>query len=70
MLITTRSFSEDPLVQWLARGAVTTGRLRLTNSKVTGSNPVWVELFFFGFRAYSFCKGIRMYMISSHSRYR
>ena len=40
------------------------------NSKVTGSNPVWVELFFFGFRAYSFCKGIRMYMISSHSRYR
>ena len=47
MLITTRSFSEDPLVQWLARGAVTTGRLRLTNSKVTGSNPVWVELFSF-----------------------
>ena len=30
MLITTRSFSEDPLVQWLARGAVTTDRLRLT----------------------------------------
>ena len=45
MLITTHFFSEDPLVQWLARGAVTTGRLRLTNSKVTGSNPVWVELF-------------------------
>ena len=45
MLITTYFFSEDPLVQWLARGAVTTGRLRLTNSKVTGSNPVWVELF-------------------------
>ena len=45
MLITTNFFSEDPLVQWLARGAVTTGRLRLTNSKVTGSNPVWVELF-------------------------
>ena len=45
MLITTHSSSEDPLVQWLARGAVTTGRLRLTNSKVTGSNPVWVELF-------------------------
>ena len=39
------SISEDPLVQWLARGAVTTGRLRLTNSKVTGSNPVWVEIF-------------------------
>ena len=45
MLITTHFFSEDPLVQWLARGAVTTGRLRLAYSKVTGSNPVWVELF-------------------------
>ena len=49
MLITTNSYSEDPLVQWLARGAVTTGRLRLANSKVTGSNPVWVELFAFWF---------------------
>ena len=29
MLITTYFFSQDPLVQWLARGAVTTGRLRL-----------------------------------------
>ena len=45
MLITTHFFSEDPLVQWLARGAVTTGRLRLAYSKVTGSNPVWVEIF-------------------------
>ena len=71
MLITTYFFSEDPLVQWLARGAVTTGRLRLTNSKVTGSNPVWVELFcFIDFRAYSFCEGVRMDMICSHWRYR